>query len=710
MKPLVAWTTCLVLLTACVETNAQAKRAMTVEDLFKFKRISDPQISPDGKWVAYVVTSVDLEKNSTNADIWLASTDGKERKQLTASPKADRHPRWSPDGKQILFESNRSGENQLWVISLDGGEARQVTTISTEAANGIWSPDSTHIAFVSAVYPEFSEKPFKESNEANKKKMEEVKNNPVKAKVFTKLFYRHWDSYVEDKRQHLFVMPFSDGKGGEPRDVTPGDRDAYPTSTTFESDVSYTFSPDGKFLVFTAVAKENEAWSTNYDICRVSIENKSKDWECLTKDNPAADSGPQFSPDGKKLAYRAQRKPGYEADKWELMVVDAEPTGKPTVQPRSITAAFDSSVESVVWNEDGKWMYFTAESKGTSPVFRVWLDGSDASSILRIGTNSSLSICRNGSALAFSRASMNGPAELHVCQLSRTSGLDIPVSEFENRDFSRANTEFLAQLDLPRAESVTVPGADGTPMQMWILKPPGFDASKKWPLVYLVHGGPQSAWPDGWSFRWNAQVWAAQGYVVALPNPRGSTGFGQKYVDEISGDWGGKCFDDLMKGLEYLQKQPYIDSDRMAAAGASFGGYMMNWFQGNTTRFKTLITHCSVYNGESMYATTDELWFDEWDHGGKPPWENLDAYRKHSPHLKAKNFKTPMLVIHNDLDFRCPVGEGHQLFTTLQRLGVPSKFINFPDEGHWVLKPKNSEFWHKEVFAWLKQHCPPGGK
>jgi dipeptidyl aminopeptidase/acylaminoacyl peptidase len=272
------------------------------------------------------------------------------------------------------------------------------------------------------------------------------------------------------------------------------------------------------------------------------------------------------------------------------------------------------------------------------------------------------------------------------------------------------NEALLAELDLPKPESVLVTTADGKSMQMWILKPPGFDPKKKWPLAYLVHGGPQGAWEDGWSFRWNPELWAAQGYVVALPNPRGSTGFGQKFVDEISGDWGGKCFEDLMKGVEYLERQPYIDKDRMASAGASFGGYMMNWFQGNTTKFKTLITHCSVYNFESMYATTDELWFDEWEHGG-PPWEpNPESYKKHSPHKYAKNFKTPMLIIHNDLDFRCPVSEGHQLFTTLQRLGVPSKFINFPDEGHWVLKPKNSEFWHKEVFAWLAKYCPPGGR
>jgi dipeptidyl aminopeptidase/acylaminoacyl peptidase len=245
---------------------------------------------------------------------------------------------------------------------------------------------------------------------------------------------------------------------------------------------------------------------------------------------------------------------------------------------------------------------------------------------------------------------------------------------------------------------------------MWLLKPPGFDPAKKWPLVYLVHGGPQGAWEDGWSWRWNPSLWAAQGYVVACPNPRGSTGFGQKFVDDISGDWGGKCYRDLMAGMDTLEKLPYIDKERIASAGASFGGYMMNWFQGNTTRFKTLITHCGVYNFDSMYATTEELWFDEWEHGG-PPWgPNRNSYEKHSPHRLAANFKTPMLIIHNDLDFRVPVSEGHQLFTTLQRLGVPSKFINFPDEGHWVVKPRNSEYWHKEVFAWLARYAPPGAR
>ncbi len=303
--------------------------------------------------------------------------------------------------------------------------------------------------------------------------------------------------------------------------------------------------------------------------------------------------------------------------------------------------------------------------------------------------------------VVFTRAQLDRPPEVWKYHTPTGGNLDEVV---------QPNKALLAELDLRRPESVEVPD-EGGEMQMWILKPPGFDPAKKWPLAFLVHGGPQGAWENGWSYRWNPELWAAQGYVVALPNPRGSTGFGQKFTNEISGDWGGKCYDDLMAGLAYLEKQDYIDTDRMAAAGASFGGYMMDWFAGHTTKFKTLITHDGVYNFDSMYATTDEIWFDEWEHGGVP-WDKdkRDSYEKFSPHRYADKFQTPMLIIHNDLDFRVPVSEGLQLFDTLQRKGVPSKMINFPDEGHWVLKPKNSEFWHKEVFAWLAKYAPPGPK
>ncbi len=673
---------------------------MSVDDLFRFKRLADPQISPDGQWVVYATGTVDMDANRVVYNLWLASTEKPGlRQQLTAAKKSDRHPRWSPDGKSILFESTRSGTSQLWLIDVSGGEARQLTKISTGASTALWSRDGKQIAFVSAVWPEFSTKPFTESDALNQKRIDERAKDPVKARVFTRLFFRHWDDWVEDKRQHLFVMSYTDGKSGEPKDVTPGDRDAYPTSSTFSVGDDFTFSPDGKQLYFTAVPAKHEAWSTDHDVCRVPVTGGTTQWESVTAKNQAADGAPQFSPDGKWLAYRAEKRAGFEADRWDLYLLPADGTGP----PRILTEEFDGSVDQFVWLPDSETIYFATEDRA-----KTWYYSGSRKGVKPVITfisehdNNSLSVSADGKHMAWTRSALTFPPEVFV---STDLG-----PRYDVKNVSEANKKLLGELDLLEPESVNVIGAGGTPMQMWILKPPGFDPKKRWPLAFLVHGGPQGAWEDGWSFRWNAEAWAARGYVVALPNPRGSTGFGQQYTDEISGDWGGRCYEDLMAGLAHLEKQPWIDPERMASAGASFGGYMMNWFQGNTTKFKTLICHCGVYNFDSMYASTEELWFDEWEHGG-PPWgKNRASYEKHSPHRLAKTFKTPMLVIHNDLDFRVPVSEGIQLFTTLQRLGIPSRFINFPDEGHWVLKPRNSRYWHNEVFAWLEKHVPPGGR
>jgi dipeptidyl aminopeptidase/acylaminoacyl peptidase len=693
---------------------AADKRPMKLDDMFAFKRIGAPQISPDGKHVAYQAGTVSLKDNKTTTAIWVAATDGKTPPKQLLDPKGkkDLSPRWSPDGKRILFESNRSGSMQLWVVSAEGGEPKQLTEISTGAGTGIWSPDGKLVAFVSAVYPEFSEKPFAESDKLNKEKDEEIEKNPVKVKVFTKLFYRHWDSYVEDKRQHLFVIG-ADGK--DCRDVTPGDRDAYPTSSTFSSGDDFTFTPDSKHIVFTAVPEKDEAWSTNYDLCRVSITNTSTKWECVTKDNPAADSGPKFSPDGKMLAWRSQKKPGYEADKWDVVRSFCNADGTLKAPPFRLTAGakglenqYDFSVNEFAWATESI-IHYTADQGGTTPLAGVMAQ----SGLLYTrptrsqGAINSVSIASGQ--IAYVRVSMTAPPEVY-CGVADTV-LQKPETA---RNVSKANEELLAELDLPRPQAFEVPVEGGVKMHMWILKPPGFDAKKKWPVVYLIHGGPQGAWEDGWSFRWNASLWAAQGYIVAMPNPRGSTGFGQKFVDEITGDWGGKCYRDLVAGLEFLKSSPYVDHSRLATAGASFGGYMQNWFAVNdiVKEFKCQINHCSVWNFESMWGTTDELWFDEWEHGGLP-WEMPGKYAEFSPHKKAGNlakYKVPMLVIQNDLDFRCPIGQGHELFTALQRQGVPSRFLNFPDEGHWVLKPKNSERWHKEVFACLTKYTPPGGK
>ncbi len=683
----------LLCLGACLTGQAADQRPMELDDLFRAQRLSDPQMSPDGRWIAYVVTAVEKEENRSNSDIWLVPTEGGPPRRLTNSPKHDRHPRWSPDGQWIAFESNRDGKFQIYLIRPDGGEARELCSVSTEAQQPVWSPDGTRLAFVSAVFPEFSEKPFPESDAANKKKEEEREKSKVKARVITQLLYRHWDSWVDDKRQHLFVVPVQAGIAtAEPKDVTPGDRDAVPTSSTFSAGDEFDFSPDGRELVYTAtpVPTREEAWSTNHDLYAVHLETGER--RQLTT-NPGADGLPRFSPDGRFIAYRAQSRHGYESDRWQLMLLERA-TGK----IRSLTTEFDSWVEAFVWLPDSRALCFEAEEKGRKPIWSVAIDGGPVKRVFDRAANGELTVSRNSPWLAFTHQSLSRPAE--ICRVAIRPAAPPDVSE-QFLQLTHANDELWGKIRFSQPESVWSEGAGGTQVQMWIIKPPNFTANGKHPLVFWVHGGPQGAFLDSWSYRWNAQLWAAQGYVLALPNPRGSTGFGQKFVEDISRDWSGKVFEDLMAGLAFMEKQAYVDTGRMAAAGASYGGYMMNWFQGHTDKFKTLVTHCGVYNFWNMYGATEEVWFDEWEHG--IPWETPD-FDKYSPHRFARSFKTPNLIIHNELDFRVPLNEGLSLFTTLQRKGIPSKFLYFPDEGHHVLKPQNSELWHRTIFDWLKDY------
>jgi len=658
---------------------AQPKRPLEVEDLFRIKRVSDPQLSPDGKWIAFVVTEVDKAANKMNSDIYLIPAIGGEPRKLTSSPSSDANPRWSPNGKTIAFVSGRSGDSQVWLIDIDGGEARQLTKLSTGASNPVWSPDGKMIAFVSTVYPEFSDKPFNESDELNKKKDEDKTKSKVKARIMTKLLYRHWNAWVDDKRQHIFVMSID---GGEPKDITPGDRDAVPTSSTFSAGDDFAFSPDGKEIAYTATPTENEAWNTNHDIYTVSIDGSDR--KQITT-NPAADGFPCYSKDGKYIAYRAQRKPAFEADKWELMLYNLS-----TGRIESLTENFDASVPTFQWTSDGSRIYFSSEENANQQIFCLSVKDKKIKRVFEGGVNADVNVSSDGKMLYFTHQTLSRPIEIY------TASTDGKIVE----KLTRVNDNLFDAVTMNEAESITYTGAGGSTIQSWLIKPPQFSAEKKYPLVYLVHGGPQGAWENGWHFRWNAQIWAAQGYVVMAPNPRGSTGFGQKFVDEISGDWGGKAFQDLMKGVEYVENLPYVDKDKMAAAGASYGGYMMNWFASHTGKFKTIITHAGVFNFYSMYGTTEEVWFDEWEHGGTP-WDVPEEYNKYSPHTYAKDllkYKTPMLIVHNELDYRVPVTEGMQLFTTLQRQGIKSKFLYFPDEGHGVLKPQNSELWHKTVF------------
>lgn len=679
------------LLAAALPVLAAPKRPIELADLFKFKRVSDPQVAPDGRHVVYVVSEVLWDENRTQSDLWLVDTATGAARALTSTPKNERSPRWSPDGQWLAFESNRGGDTQIWLLPMAGGEARQLTTLATGASGPRWASTGDRLAFVSAVFPEYSALPPAEADAKNRAALAAREKDPVKVRVASQLLYRHWDSWHDGRRQHVFVIGVQGGVAlGAPRNVTPGENDAVPTSSTFSGGEEYDFSPDGRLLAFTAppLPLREQAWSTNHDLWVVDLATLER--KRLTT-NPAADGFPRFAPDGRTLAYRAQVRAGFEADKWELRALDLA-----TGQSRSLTAAWDRSADGFVWAPDGTKLYTTAAEAGAEPLFAVSTAAAAEPQRLATGRGmvSAPSVTADGGVIAYAFNNATTPVDVFALNLAG-------AGDAAPRALTRANAALVAELDLPALETVTVTGAQGDPVQMWLLKPPGFDPAKRYPLVFWVHGGPQGAFSDAWGYRWNPQVWAARGYVLALPNPRGSTGFGQKFTDEISRDWGGRIFTDLMACLDWLEQQPYIDTSRAAAAGASYGGYMMNWFQGHTDRFKALITHCGVYNLESMYGTTEEVWFSEWDHG--IPWRDLDQL-KWSPHKYAANFKTPNLIIHNDLDFRVPLSQGLELFTALQRQGVPSRLVMFPDEGHWVNKPRNSERWHQEVFAWLDRY------
>jgi len=661
----------------------QSRRAMTLDDMLTMKRIASPTLSPDGRWIAYTVTTPNAAANKNQSDLWLTSADGTVTRQLTTHAAADHDPVWSPDGKLLAFESSRSGQNQIWLIDPTGGEPRQLTTLSTGASQAVWSPDGSSLAFVSEVFPEFSAKPFAENDALNAKKLKELEEGKVKAQLFTHLLYRHWDHWVEGKRQHIFIQPLA---GGTPNDLTPGDRDAVPSSSTFAAGNEFAFSPDGSEIAYTAtpLPTQAEAWTTNHDIYIIPISGGTP--RQLTT-NPAADGCPRYSPDGRWIAYRAQQRPGYEADRWQLMLYDRQ-----SGNTRSLTSQFDASVGEPIWSPNSAMLFFESDEKGTTPLFSVSLAGG-VHKIVDGENNHDLSVSSDGAFLLFTRSHAARPAELYR---SRTDGSQL-------KRITGINDGIFSSLDIPAPESVWFTGAEGVKVQAWLFKPPQFDARRKYPLVLMIHGGPQGAW-GGWSYRWNPPLWAAQGYVVIAPNPRGSNGFGQQFTDDIRGDWGGKVFVDLMRCVDYASALPFVDSTRMAAAGASFGGYMVNYILGNAGgRFKALVSHAGIYNFESMYGSTDEVWFDEWEHGGSP-WEKPEEFRRYSPSSFAQNFATPTLVVHGANDFRIPFTEAMQLFTALQRRGVPSQFLYFPDETHWVLKPANSVLWHSTVFGWLAKY------
>ncbi|PYS33804.1 MAG: S9 family peptidase [Acidobacteria bacterium] len=664
------------------------ERRFTIDELLKVRRVGDSQVSPKGDLVAFTITDMSVAANKGTTQIYVVPLRGGEMRQLTNDEHSSASPRWSPDGDKLAFISARDGEDQIWTIDVSSGALKKITNISTGAGDPVWSPDGTWLAFASDVYPECP------SDACNKKRADEKAANKVKAHVATRLLYRHWKAWKDGTRSHVFVVP---SQGGEARDLTPGDFDAPPFSLGGPTD--YAFSPDSKELAFVSNHDKVEATSTNADVWSVSVRGGTP--KNITAANHGYDGSPQYSPDGRFIAYRSQVTPGYESDRFRLMLYDRK-----TGMARSISEELDSWVDEFAFAPNRPIIYFTAEERGKQPIYIVNFNGGVVKKLVEDGFNTEPHVTPDGNTLVFSRSTMTAPNEIYRAD---TNG-GVGVSEL-----SKANDAFVSTFNLKSAEEVTWTGALGAKVMGWIVKPANFNPRKKYPLVVLIHGGPQGAWNDNWGYRWNPQVWANNGYVVFTPNPRGSTGYGQQFVNEISGDWGGKVFNDISNGVAMVSALPYIDKNRIGAAGASYGGYMIDWIEGhnNDPRFhyKVLVSHDGVYNLTSMTGVTEELWFTDWEFKGTP-WTNPAMYDRWSPHKFVQNFKTPILIITNTLDYRVPEGEGMQLFTAVQRMGVESKLVDFPDEGHWVLKPQNSTLWYKEVMGWLARYLPsePGSE
>jgi dipeptidyl aminopeptidase/acylaminoacyl peptidase len=675
-----------ILLLLSLSAIAAGQLTFTINDLINVRRVGDPQLSPDGKWVAYTIGVVNKAENKTLTQIYVMPVTGGAARQLTNDEKkSSSSPRWSPDGKHIAYTTG----GQIWTMEDDGDDKEQVTRISTGAGQPVWSPDGKWIAFSSDVYPECK------SDACNESEDQKADSSKVQAKVTDRLLYRHWVEWRNRKRTHVFIVPV---KGGVANDVTQGDFDSPPYGAA--TGVDYAFSPDSKEIAYLRNPDKVEATSTNSDIYILPLNGGTA--KNITVANMGYDAAPVYTPDGKYILFRSQATAAFEADRWRIMRYN-----RATGETVELSRGFDQQADEMVVTADSKTIYFAAGERGRSPIFSMPVEpdfrlriATHVKKVIGDGYFSNLNISSDGKTLVFVRSSADKPADIYRASTGADSGTSL----------TQANSAALASFGLQKFEDLEWKGGMQQTIHGFLLKPAKFDPAKKYPLIVLIHGGPQSAFNDNWGYRWNPQVFANAGYVVFLPNQRGSTGYGQKFVNDVSADWGGKAFTDVMNGVAEVIKRPYVDKQRIGAAGASYGGYMVDWILGHNTdprfKFKALVSHAGVYNLESMASATEELWFVNWEFKGMP-WDNPVNYQKWSPNKFVKNFNTPTLVTAGELDYRVPVDQSLQLYTALQLRDVDSKLIVFPDEGHWILKPQNSEFWYTHVLDWFGKHLNP---
>jgi dipeptidyl aminopeptidase/acylaminoacyl peptidase len=670
-------------LAALHPVRAQTKRVMTFEDFAGMTSLSDPQVSPSGSAVLYTARTTDIAANRRASHLWLAPVAAGAPRPWPDSATSGAEGRWSPDGKRIAFTAG----GQLWVANADGSDRQQLTKLTGGASGPVWAPGSDRIAFTSAVYPDCHDEA------CNAQRAKAADESKVKAHIADQLMYRHWNAWDEGTRSHLFVVRLD---GSTPVDLLPGARYDVPPPP-FGGSEAYAWSPDGKEIAYSAKDQGRaEAWTTDVNLYAVPAAGGTP--AVITLENRGVDQNPVYSPDGKWIAYQSQARAGFESDRWRLMLYDRASHSAHELLPR-----WDRNADSYTWTPDGALLIQTTDAS-REKLYRVNVDrrGAMKSIVMVVGdhNNAAFSLSRDGKTLAWMRDAADRPPEVFAASLTGAGASSVHA-------VTHVNDALVAQLDLHPVEDFWFKGANGDSVQGMLLKPPGFDASKKFPVVLLIHGGPQGAWLDNWHGRWNYQMFAATGAGIVIINPRGSTGYGQKFVDEISKDWGGAVYTDLMNGLDAaLARNSWLDGNRAGAAGGSFGGYMVDWIAGHTQRFKALVSHAGPYNLENMYGATEELWFPEWEYGG-PTWDSAsmaNQYRKRSPHLFAKNFRTPTLVTGGELDFRLPYTEDLSIFTALQRQDVPSRLVMFPDEGHWIAKPQNQRLWWNEVQGWLRKY------